>query len=220
MKRLMLAVAIVLILLPAISERSAAQHDVDQALVNIEAYKYFEIQVAKGDDVRITARVEALSYPVSVFLIKGKAEFDKFVESDLVNVDDLRKGNISEIDDTFTVVSSFSIAQTELFDETITIGDADTYYLVIMLYRDASMDPDEVLTSRATLVNYDIEWTKVRNNVPWYLIPIALIIGAIGIGLIAYYFWPRPIIDQEDEAPERGPAKPPKSFQGRMRSRI
>ena len=112
------------------------------------------------------------------------------------------------MDMTYQVVAGFSKQNVTIFDETITIGDHDTYYLVIILYRDAEMDPLEVLTSRATLVNYVVEWNVENKYVPYYLIPVAVLFFLIGAGLLAYYFWPRSGTDDAAPSERQYPQRP------------
>ncbi len=213
MARLLAPLMIALMLVPALLAGADAHREKDQALVNIENFKFFKIEIKEGEKVRIEARIETLSFPVSVFLIKGQQEFDRFVASDSVNVDEIRGGNISDFDDNFTVIADFSDPMTDIFKDSITIGEADLYFLVIMLYRDSTMDPEDVLTTRAALVNYDIEWRQAENDVPYYLVPLALIAFLIGAGLLAYYFWPRGEREPEETI------KHPRGYRGQGRSR-
>jgi hypothetical protein len=203
------AVAVILMLIPLLSLPAHGYAEKDQTVVNIENFKFFRIDIGDDEKVRIDARIEALSYPVSVLLIKGQEEFDKFVASDSVNVDDIKSGNITEFDDSFIVIRDFSERETELFERSITIGEEDVYYLVVMLYRDSTMDPDEVLTVRATIVNYDVEWRAVENRLDYPLLAIAIAIAFVGTALIAYYFWPRRKEEPSElpKAPRYAPAR-------------
>jgi hypothetical protein len=213
MARLLAALIIAILIVPTLLVEADAQREKDQALVNIENFKFFRIEIKEDEKVRIDARIETLSYPVSVFLIKGQQEFDRFVASDSVNVDEIKGGNISDFDDNFTVIADFSDPMTALFKDSITIGEADLYFLVIMLYRDSTMDPEDVLTTRATLVNYDIEWRQAKNDVPYYLVPLAILAFLVGAGLLMYYFWPRGEREPEEVH------KTPTGSRGRTRSR-
>jgi len=187
-RALLIAVLLLILIVPADAQ---GQREKDQALVNIENFKFFRIDIGDGEKVHIDARIEALSYPVSVILIKGQDEFDRFVATDSVDVEQIKGGNISDFNDTFIVIRDLSEPNTLMFERSMVIGEPDSYFLVIMLYRDSTMDPEEVLTTRATLVNYDVEWYEAEKSVPYYLIPIAIVALAIGAALLAYYFWPR-----------------------------
>ncbi|MDG6225113.1 MAG: hypothetical protein QCI82_06325 [Candidatus Thermoplasmatota archaeon] len=204
-KAVLFAASIILI---ALSGAVTGERIEEQKLVNIENYEHIRIDFTKGEALRVSARVEALSYPISVMLIKGDSEFERFQEIDHLEADEIRRGNITDMDMTYQVVAGFSKQNVTIFDETITIGDHDTYYLVMILYRDADMDPLEVLTSRATLVNYVVVWNVENKYVPYYLIPVAILFFLIGGGLLAYYFWPRGSGDDAAPSEMQYPQRP------------
>jgi len=163
----------------------------DQSVVDIERYVDIPILKDGSDPLEISAEITSLNYPITILLIKGDEEYEKFRQSDLVDLSEIEKGNLTDPVIPVTIVSGFSAMNVTRFIQTIRISDRDSYHLVIMLYRDSSMDPDEVLTTRVTLVNIKVEWDEVVNQVPWFLVPVAIILAIIGIALVTYYFWPR-----------------------------
>jgi len=79
------------------------------------------------------------------------------------------------------------------------------------------MSYDEILTSRATTVDYRLEYKTENKEVPYYLIPIAIFLLVAGLGLIGYYFWPREEEGEDDTEEDDGrvrtgshnPVRPP-----------
>jgi hypothetical protein len=195
------------ILLIALVPGATAGSYVKSEIVDIERYIDIRINFTKGEAMGISAHIVALSYPVNVMLIKGEEEFRKFQESDFVDLEEIKSGNITDKNVTFQVVQGFSRENVTEFESSIRIGDHDMYHLVIMLYRDSSMDPDTVLRSRVTIVNIDAEWEVRNNEVQWFLIPIAAFALLVGIGLLAYYFWPREKEPLEDPLSQREPLR-------------
>lgn len=161
----------------------------DQVVIDIDNYLDVTMEFYDGDALEIDVRATALSYPMNVLLIKGDAEFERFRESESIDLDELKDGNISDMDDSVLVVQGFSKSNVTDFDSTISIGDHDTYHLIVMLHRDPSMDPQEVLQTRVTLVNVEARWEVKEKVITWILVPIAVAIFLAGAGLIGYYFW-------------------------------
>jgi len=175
--------------------------------VNIEKYIEFEIGYSSGDRLHLEARIDASPYPVSIFLIKGQDAYDDWIESEDVDVQAILDGkNVSDMNVTFQVVENFSERNTTTFDRSINIGDHDTYFLIIALYRDSSMTTDEVM-SRASQVDYYVDWDTENKEVPWGLLALSLLFFVAGSALIAAYIISRKRYLARLEAEEEGPSE-------------
>lgn len=160
--------------------------------VNIERYVEFRIEYNQGDRLHLEARIEASPYPVSVFLIKGEDAYDDWIESEEIDLQAIQEGkNVTEVNVTFMVVENFSERNTTLFHRTLNIGEKDTYFLIIALYRDAAMTPEEAL-SRASQVDYIVDWEIERDGLSrgmlLFLVTIAIVLFLAGSAFIILYF--------------------------------
>ncbi|MGA1793199.1 MAG: hypothetical protein ACMUHM_04550 [Thermoplasmatota archaeon] len=155
--------------------------------VNIERYIEFRIEFNSGDRLRLEASIEASPYPVSIFLIKGEDAYSDWVESEDVDVQEILDGkNVSDMNVTFQVVENFSERNTTSFDRSIRIGDPDTYFLIIAIYRDSSMTTEEVM-SRASQVDYNVDWSIENKEFPWLWVAFSLGLFVVGTGFIIAY---------------------------------
>jgi hypothetical protein len=182
--------------------------------VNIEKYIEFEIGYSSGDRLHLEARIDASPYPVSIFLIKGEDAYDDWIGSEDVDVQAILDGkNVSDMNVTFQVVENFSERNITSFDRSIDIGDHDTYYLIIALYRDSSMTTEEVM-SRASQVDYYVDWDAENKEVPWGMLGLSLLFFVAGSALITAYIISRrrylAQLEAEEEArsePDRPPVR-------------
>jgi len=178
--------------------------------VNIEKYIEFRIDYSSGDRLHLEARIDASPYPVSIFLIKGEDAYSDWIESEDVDVQAILDGkNVSDMNVTFQVVENFSERNTTSFDRSMNIGDHDIYFLIIALYRDSSMSTEEVM-SRASLVDYNVDWHKENKKIPWGYLGLSLLFFLAGSAFIIAYFVSRKRylaqLEAEDEvgsAPDR-----------------
>jgi len=200
-------VVVVTVILLALSMAEASAGSVkDQALINIESYTHVRVDFQDGEALELSASIQSLSFPINVLLIKGEAEFARFRTSEEFDLISAREGNISELDDTITYVREFSKLNITDFSDRMRIGEHDSYFLVIMLHRDLSMDPQEVLSSMATLVNYDVSWTVLERELPFLLIAVMVLFLLLGVALIGYYLWQRSRMVVPEDQPYNGPA--------------
>jgi hypothetical protein len=145
------------------------------------------IEFDHGDKLRIDANMEASPSPISVLLMKGDEAYNDWIESESVDIEEIKNGkNVSGMNVSIEVIDNFSKINVTSFEESIDIGERDTYYLLIVLHRDSSMEPNEVLTM-ASSVTYDIEWNIEEKDVPWGYLILAGFFLLAGAGFIAAY---------------------------------
>lgn len=177
--------------------------------INIEQYEVNEIEFTSGDRITISLELTSYSYPVSVLLFKGDEDYNEFVRSDQVDIEAIKNGEDVDLTNiSYRVVGGFSVRNVTDYDNSISLSEHDTYYVVIILYRDSTMSYQEILTTRATTVDYVLEYDVDNKEVPYYLIPIAVVLFLIGVAIIAYYFWARwraeSVDEEEGHTPPRG----------------
>ncbi len=174
----------------------------ETALVDIDHYEETAIAFDTGDSVRITVDVRGTTeYPISVFLLKGEEARSAWIESEEVDLEAIKAGEgVPDQNTTFQVVSPFSRRNVTSFNDSITLGEHDDYYVIIALYRGSQMSTEEVL-ERATLVNYEVVWEINEKEVPWYLLFLAVAFFVIGAVLLMIYFWRRGEEEPEDDRP-------------------
>ncbi|MBN1390651.1 MAG: hypothetical protein JXA22_08430 [Candidatus Thermoplasmatota archaeon] len=214
MTRVLVLIPILAFLLVVITMVSGAQEG--KTDVNIEKYIEFRMEFDHGERLHLEARVEASPYPVSVFLVKGEEAYSDWVESEDVSVQDILDGkNVSEMNVTYQVIENFSEDNITFFDGSIDIGDRDTYFLIIALYRTSSMSTDEIMTM-ASEVDYVVDWRVEDSDVPWGLLVFSLVFLILGVGFIIAYFISRSRYREKqdpdegpDECDRRGPAERP-----------
>lgn len=194
---------LIVMLAPAVSGERVE----DSADVDIDRYITVEMVFDEGDHFDIEATVTSSRDPVSVYLFKGEQDLQMFIDTEEVDIDAIKAGeNTTDSNNTFRVIMDFSRENVTSFQESISIGEKDTYYLVIAIHRVSGMSKEEVL-GLGTRVNYKITYEEVEKDVPYYLIPIAALVFIIGIGLIVLYFrMGSKEAENEKEAPipERG----------------
>lgn len=174
----------------------------ERAYIDIEQYEEKRMEFDSGDRITISLQLTSYAYPVSVLLIKGEEDYQKFKDSDSVDIDAMRNGEDVDFENvSYRVVGGFSARNVTEYDNSLSLGEHDTYYVLIILYRDRNMSYNEILTTRATTVDYRMEYRIENKEVPYYLIPIAIFFLIAGLGLIGYYFWPRE--EEEGEEPEK-----------------
>jgi len=190
----------------------------DERDVDIDSYVWIRIDFDEGDGLELKADISAAPDPVSVFLIKGTEEFERWRATEDLDIDSVKGGNSSSSgNDTFVVVENFSESNITSFSRSMSIGERDTYYLVIVIYRDPAMDAQEVL-GRASRVSYRVEWNIERKEVPYYLIPVAVTLFVIGLVLILHYFRSvKRAGSGDEEGPRPGKPNGPGQGSGRFR---
>ncbi len=157
--------------------------------VSIERYIEFEIQFDHGDKLHLEAEILASPYPIAVFLIKGQDAYQQWFETEDVDINAIKNGtDVSNMTVSFQVVENFSEQNITSFKKEMDIGDRDTYYLVITLHRYSGMSTEDALT-RASEVEYSVDWSIEEKEVPWYLLIFAGILFAIGVVLVGMYFY-------------------------------
>lgn len=200
---LMLAVISGLTLLLALPCAVAVQEGSTD--VNIERYIEFRIEFDDGDKLHLEAEVDASPYPVSIFLMKGEEAYQDWTESEDVDIQAIMDGeNVTDITVAFQVVENFSENNTYRFENSIDIGEQDTYFLIIALHRDSSMTTSEVM-SRASEVQYKVDWEIIEKDVPWGLLVLAGFFLIAGVGFLTAYFISRRryLADMENETEGR-----------------
>jgi hypothetical protein len=191
--------SIIILLAVPLMVRAASAEIVERSgvFINIEEYEVNKIEFDKGDRVTISLQLTSYAYPVSVLLIKGDEDFDQFVESDKVDLEAIKEGKDVDLDNiSYRVVGGFSARNVTDYHNSISLGQRDTYYVVIILYRNSNMSYQEILSTRATTVDYKLEYDIDEKVVPWYLLPIAAIIFIIGLSMVVYYVWRSRIADE------------------------
>ncbi|MFW3145540.1 MAG: hypothetical protein ACMUIE_01865 [Thermoplasmatota archaeon] len=157
--------------------------------VNIEKFLEFGIDFTDGERLKLEIDLESDPHPVSVFLIKGEFSHQEWIDSEFIDITAIKNGtDVTNVSISFTVVKGFSIQNTTSYTNSISIGDKDTYYLIIALHRDAGMSTDDVLT-RATVVSYDIRWTIEEREFDLSLCLAAVaifVIGTVLVGIALY----------------------------------
>jgi hypothetical protein len=192
------------LLVPITSAETVERRNVP---INIEKYEVQEIEFSSGDRITIALELRSYSYPVSVLLFKGDEDYDEFVRTDEVDIEAIKNGEDVDLENvSYRVVGGFSARNVTEYDHSISLSEHDTYYVVIILYRDEDMSYQEILTTRATTVDYVLEYETDSKNVPYYLIPVAVILFIIGIVLIVYYFRARKKAEEslDEEYPRYG----------------
>jgi hypothetical protein len=79
-----------------------------------------------------------------------------------------------------------------------------------VIYRDEDMTKQDIL-SRASRVTYVVTYEEEEKNVPYYLIPVAVLVFIIGLALIVFYvrsIRKGPKVDEE-QPPSRSRMPPP-----------
>jgi len=181
--------------------------------VSIERYIEFEIHFDHGDSLHIEVDILAAPYPITIFLIKGEDAHRQWLETEDVDIGAIKNGtDVSNMTVDFRVIENFSEQNTTSFKKSIDIGEQDTYYLVITLHRYSGMSSEDAL-SRATEVQYSVDWSIEEKEVPWYLLIFAGILFAIGVVLIGMYFHSTrkagsEPMDTEEVSDDRRPAPP------------
>ncbi len=198
---LMVMLGSILLLPPASGEIKK-----ETALVDIDHYEETTIEFNSGDSIRIAVNVTgATTYPISVFLLKGEEARSAWIESEEVDLEAIKAGEgVPDQNTTFQVVSPFSRRNVTSFDDSITLGEHDDYYVIIALYRDSTMSAEEVLNDRATLVDYEVKWEINEKDVPWHWLIIAVAFFVIGGTLLIIYFWRG---GKEESEHEEGPSR-------------
>jgi hypothetical protein len=179
----------------------------DSADIDIDTYKTIEIEFKDGESLELKAIITADPDPVTVFLIKGDQEYQKWKETEDIDINAILAGeNVTSSNSTFKVIQSFSQENTRFFEGSLSIGEKDTYYLVITIHREEDMSKDDIL-SRAARVDYIVEYKEKEKDVPYYLIPIAVIIFLIGLVLIVIGVrsMRADSTEPEEKVPERRP---------------
>lgn len=172
----------------------------DSEDVDIDTYITEEINFNDGEAIDIDVTIAADPDPVSVFFIKGEEEYERFRSTEEIDIDKILAGEeVPQSNATFRVVGDLSMKNTTFFQGSLKIGEKDTYFLVIVIHRTEDMSKEEIL-SRASRVDYILKYEIEEKNVPYYLIPIAVIIFLIGLGLIVFYV--RSVRKESSEMPE------------------
>jgi hypothetical protein len=200
-------------------EVDAGENKID--VVNIETYVQITIDFFDGDSLHLEADITAQPYPVSVILIKGEDSFNDWIESETVDVEAIKNGSQPQNrTDTFVVIENFSKKNITEFSPSIDIGEHDTYYLIIALYRESGMDINDLL-GRATEVNYAVDWEVESKELNVTLIIIAVVSFFIGLVFLVLYFISRARAMEEGEIEENedpGEKKRQPSIDTRRRS--
>jgi hypothetical protein len=188
--------------------------------VNIEKYIEFRLEFDHGDKLHIEAVIDSSPYPVSIFLMKGEEAYQDWTDSEDVDVQSILDGdNVSDMTVAFQVIENFSLDNTTHFDMKIDIGERDTYFLVIALHRESTMSTEEIL-SRASEVQYSVEWRIEEKNVPYELLGLAAIFFLVGIGFLVAYYMSRKRkmgseeMEEEEEATFERRRDPPRPVPG------
>ncbi len=178
-----LSAVMMLILIPFASGKTIDEsQDVD-----IDSYITLEMIFDSGESLEIDATITASPDPITVFLIKGEDEFEKWKSTEDIDINAIMNGeDVPATNSTFVVINSFSETNTTFFESSISIGEKDSYYLVIVIHRDVNMTKEEIL-SLASRVDYIVTYEEKEKDVPYYLIPIAILVFIIGIALIVFY---------------------------------
>jgi hypothetical protein len=172
----------------------------DSEDVDIDTYITEEIKFKDGEAIDIDITITADPDPISVFFIKGEEEYERFKSTEEIDIDKILAGEeVPQTNSTFLVVGALSMKNTTFFEGSLKIGEKDTYFLVIVIHRTEDMSKEEIL-SRASRVNYILKYEIEEKNVPYYLIPIAVIIFLIGLGLIVFYV--RSVRKESSDLPE------------------
>ncbi len=160
----------------------------DRGHVDIDQYITIRIEFDEGESMSLKAEISASDDPISIFLIKGEEEYQGWKDTEEIDIDAINAGeNVTSGNGTFIVIENFSASNVTSFTESISIGEKDVYYLVIVIFREAGMSKADIL-SRGSTVEYNVEWDEEIKEVPYYLIPIAILFALIGIGLLILYF--------------------------------
>jgi hypothetical protein len=166
----------------AVKEEGSKTVDIDNP------FELDAIEFDHGDKLHLEASIEAAPSPISVLLLKGETAYNAWIESESFDIEEIKSGkNVSGMNISVEVIDNFSQINIMSFNEKIDIGEQDTYYLVIALHRDSSMEPNEVL-SMASMVHYDIEWKIEEKDVPWGLLILAAFFLLAGAGFLTAYF--------------------------------
>ena len=187
-----------IILLPGWSGEVAE----DSEDVDIDSYIVIKIEFSSGDSMNVDAEISASGDPVTIFMIKGDDDFDQWKETEEVDIQAIMAGeNVTDSSDEFRVIENFSMKNTTQFSGSISLGDRDNYYLVIVIHREEGMSKEDIL-SRGSRVSYNVEWKTEEKELNYWLLAIAAFIGLIGIGLIVFYFKDRNEREEEVVEPE------------------
>lgn len=199
-------VAAFLLLSPVDGETANDSEDVD-----IDSYIFIEIDFSSGDNLELDAEISSSNDPISFFLIKGEDEFQRWRDTEEIDIQAILEGeNVTDEDDNFTVIKNFSMTNITYFSGSISIGEKDTYYLVIVIFREEGMSKDDIL-SRGSRVTYDVAWETEERELDVWLLLLAVVIGVIGLALIIYYFRERAKAEEEalEEEPPVDRRQPP-----------
>jgi hypothetical protein len=211
---LMTALAGFLILLLSIHGADGAEEGFTN--VDIEKYIEFRLEFDHGDKLHIEAEIIASPYPITIILMKGEEAYQDWTESEDVDIQAILDGdNVSNMNIAFEVIENFSQQNTTNFQEEIDIGEKDTYFLIIALHRESSMSTEDVM-SRASQVQYRVDWKIEEKDVPYELLALAAFFFLAGVGfLVAYYISRKKHLEsmemEEEEArpPMERPPRPP-----------
>ena len=176
--------SVVLLLSPFVD----AEETKEQGHVDIDQSITIKIEFDEGESMSLDAEITASKDPVSIFLIKGEEEYQVWRETEDIDIQAIMAGeNVTSGNGTFIVIENFSESNVTNFSESMSIGEKDTYYLVIVIFRETGMSKADIL-SRGSTVDYNVEWNEETKEVPYYLIPVAILFALLGIGLIIFYF--------------------------------
>lgn len=176
--------------------------------VDIDSYIVIEIEFSSGEKMDLEAEITASNDPISLFLIKGSEDFNKWKDTEEVDIQAIMAGeNVSGENNLFRVILDFSEKNTTEYTNSISIGDQDTYYLVIVIHREEGMSKEDIL-SRGSRVHYKVTWEEEEKELNIQLLIIAGFIGLIGIGLIIFYFKTKDDGEEKEEEPPRGHERP------------
>ena len=202
--RALVLLVLALFILQAVSSFASGEVFEERTYIDIEQYEEKRIDFDSGDRITISLKITSYAYPVTVMLIKGEEDYRSFKDTDFIDIEAIKNGEEVDFDNvSYRVVGGFSARNVTEYDNSLSLGDHDTYYVLVILYRDRNMSYNEILT-RTTTVDYRLEYEVENKEVPYYLIPIAGFLLIAGLGLIGFYFWPRDREDDEesDEASE------------------
>lgn len=177
------------------------------AVVDIERPFERSIDFTEGDTLDLKAEISATPYPITVFLLKGEEAHDEWLSTEEVDLEKIRHGENVTGNTTFEVIINFSKKNVTAFSNEISIGSNDAYYLVVILHRDQFMSA-EALLERTSSVDYVMEWTIEERSYPYYLIPVAVILFAIGAALIVYALWSLTRRELKEDERERSQERP------------
>ncbi|MEA3558176.1 MAG: hypothetical protein U9R75_02885 [Candidatus Thermoplasmatota archaeon] len=201
---------VLLSILPVLSLLEVDAVEEGSDVVNIETYIEFRIEFDSGDTLHLDAEASSEQYPISVFLLRGQNSFDDWIESETVDIGSIKNGSSSmNRTSSFQVIDNFSFQNTTSFENSIDIGEHDTYFLIIALHRDSKMDTDDIL-SRATQVEYKVDWSIETKSLNVPLLIVAIVLFIIGIVFIAFYYisYSRAKMALEEEAEVEKDRKP------------